>query len=470
MAATSLWKVSGRLDHVLKYAGNEKKTANPVFNESELQGLRDVMDYTYRDYKTEKQHYISGINCSPETARQEMVDTKLQYNKTGGIIAFHGYQSFEEGEVTPELAHEIGIKLAGEMWGDRFEVVVATHLDKTHIHNHLAPTSVPFTDGYNYSSTYENSDRFRIKSDRICEEYNLSVIYEPKHGRLPNPEVYKSEQWGGESYRAEIRAAVDKAISESLSQKDFFARLKKMGYEIKDGKDITVRAQDRKYGLKLFRNFGDDYTKQAINERILTHGTPQKTLTLPEPIPSKQRQTKPIRFTGNIRTTRKIIGFRALYIRYVYLLSGKSHWQIQGQRPLSARQVHFIFRDDIRKMQELKKEMELLGRNRIDSSEQLFSYRKGSEDQIAELTEKRQGLRYKSRRIKDETIKSTVISEIAGISAELRILRREVKVCDRIIVRTAEMKERIREVSEVQANEQKSKTKEVSNRQKHLQY
>ncbi|NLM78296.1 MAG: hypothetical protein GX173_09455 [Ruminococcaceae bacterium] len=121
-------------------------------------------------------------------------------------------------------------------------------------------------------------------------------------------------------------------------------------------------------------------------------------------------------------------------------------------------------------MQELKKEMELLGRNRIDSSDQLFSYRKGLEDKISELTEKRQGLRYKSRRIKDETIKSTVKSEIAGISAELRILRREVKVCDRIIVRTAEMKERIRQVSEVQANEQKSKTKEVSNRQNYLKY
>jgi hypothetical protein len=187
-------------------------------------------------------------------------------------------------------------------------------------------------------------------------------------------------------------------------------------------------------------------------------------------MPSKPRQTKPMRFTGNIRTTRKITGFRALYIRYIYLLSGKSQWQIQGQRPLSARQVHFIFRDDIRKMQELKKEMELLGRNRIDSSEQLFSYRKGSEDKISELTEKRQGLRYKSRRIKDETIKSTVKSEIAGISEELRILRREVKVCDRIIVRTAEMKERIRRAYEVQANEQKSKTKEVSNRQNYLQY
>ncbi len=461
MATTSLWKIKGRLDHVLRYAGNEEKTANAVFNESELQGLRDVMNYTYRDYKTEKQHYISGINCSPETARQEMVDTKLQYNKTDGIIAFHGYQSFDEGEVTPELAHEIGIKLAGEMWGDRFEVVVATHLDKKHIHNHFVLNSVSFKDGYKYYSNYENNDRFRIKSDRLCEEYNLSVIYEPKHGRRPNPEVYKSEQWGGESYRAEIRAAVDKAISESLSQKNFFARIKKMGYEIKDGKDITVKAQDRKYGLKLFRNFGDEYTKRAINERILTHGTPKKPLPLPGPMPSKPHRTKSMRFTGNICTTRKITGFRALYIRYVYLLSGKSQWQIQGQRPLFARQVHFIFRDDIRKMQELKKEMELLGRNRIDSSEQLFSYRKGAEDKIAELTKKRQGFRYKLRRIKDETTISAVKSEIAGISAEMGILRREVKVCDRIIARTAEMKERIRLVSEVQANEQKSKIKEV---------
>ena len=97
MASTSLWKVTTRLDHVLEYAGNEKKTANPNFNKSELQGLRDVMNYTVQDYKTEKQHYVSGINCSPETARQEMIDTKKQYGKMGGIIAFHGYQSFAEG-------------------------------------------------------------------------------------------------------------------------------------------------------------------------------------------------------------------------------------------------------------------------------------------------------------------------------------------------------------------------------------
>ena len=167
MATTALWKIKGRLDHVLDYAGNEDKTKNPEFTASEFQGLRDVMNYTYQDFKTEKQHYVSGINCDPEIARQQMIDTKNQYRKTGGIIAFHGYQSFKEGEVTPELAHEIGMKLAREMWGDRFEVVVATHLDKKHIHNHFVLNSVSFADGYKYYSNYENTDRFRIKSDRI---------------------------------------------------------------------------------------------------------------------------------------------------------------------------------------------------------------------------------------------------------------------------------------------------------------
>ena len=441
---------------MLDYAGNEEKTANPCFNELELQGLRDVMDYTFRDYKTEKQHYVSGINCSPETARQEMIDTKLQYNKTGGIIAFHGYQSFEEGEVTPALAHEIGMKLAQEMWGDRFEVVVATHLDKTHIHNHFVLNSVSFKDGYKYYSNFENTGRFRVKSDRLCEEYDLSVIYEPQRGRRPSKAVYQSEQWGGDSYRSQIRSAVDKAINESLSHKDFFVKLKKMGYEIKDGKDITVRAQGRKYGLKLFRNFGDDYTRQAINDRILALGAPQRTLPPPEPKPPK-----PVRFTGNIRTTRKLTGFRALFIRYIYLLGGRPQRQLQGQLPPTAQQVHFIFRDDIRKMQELKNEMKLLGRNHIDSAEQLFSYRKVAAGKIAELTEKRQGLRYKTRRTKDKTALSAIKSEIAGISTELGTLRREVNLCDSITARTALMKERIRQASEIRANEQKNKTKEV---------
>ena len=308
---------------MLDYAGNEGKTTNPDYNESEVQGLRDVMDYACQDYKTEKQHYVSGINCSPETARQDMIDTKKQFSKPGGIIAFHAYQSFAPGEVTPELAHEIGMKLAQETWGGRFEVVVATHLDKAHIHNHFVINSVSFKDGYKYYDNNENYDRFRVKSDKLCQQYRLSVIDEPQRGRRPSYDIYLAEQAGEPTYRSLVRADIDRVIGESLTDRQFYANLKKMGYDIKFGKDITVRPQGKERGLKLFRNFGEDYTMSAINRRILSHGIPQRTPPPPEPQPAKR-----VQFKGNIQTIQRMTGFRALYIRYYYLLGGRPQWQI----------------------------------------------------------------------------------------------------------------------------------------------
>ena len=151
------------MDHVIDYVNNAEKTENVKFSRQDLQGLRDVMDYMLQDYKTEQQYYVTGLNCHPQTARQEMMVTKKQYQKEGGIIAYHGYQSFMPGEVTPQQAHEIGVKLAEELWGARFEVIVATHLDKAHIHNHFVLNSVSFADGRCY---YDNN-----------ASYDLSLIH-----------------------------------------------------------------------------------------------------------------------------------------------------------------------------------------------------------------------------------------------------------------------------------------------------
>jgi hypothetical protein len=460
MATTKIWSIKGRLDHVLDYAENEDKTVNPDYSGVDVQGLRDVMDYACQDYKTEKQHFVSGINCSPETARQEMLDTKAQYGKSGGIIAFHAYQSFAEGEVTPELAHEIGMKLAQEMWGDRFEVIVATHLDKAHIHNHFVLNSVSFADGYKYYDNNENYDRFRVKSDKLCEQYRLSVIDEPQRGRRPSYAVYLAEGKGEPTYRSLIRADVDKAIAEALTDKQFFANLKKMGYEYKVGKYITVRPQGKDYGLRLARNFGEDYTLEAIKRRILTQSAPQRQRLMPEPPTTVKR----VQFKGNIKTMQRITGFRALYLRYFYLLGGRPQWQMRTQnRPPTAKKILFIFREDIRKMHELSNEMKLLGRNHIDCAEQLSSYKEGLTVKIAELTDTRQHLRYKARSVKDDPTLVGLKAEIAGLSAELGTLRKEVKLCDSIEARTAVMREKIRMAAEIRGKEQeqiKSQTKE----------
>ena len=135
MATTSLWHIEGRLKDLIDYVENPEKTRTDNPN---LQPLWDVFSYVSRPEATEQGEYVSAINCLKEIALQQMILTKKQYGKDDGYIAWHGYQSFKPDEVTPEQAHEIGLQLAKEMWSDRFQIIVTTHLDKDHIHNHFA--------------------------------------------------------------------------------------------------------------------------------------------------------------------------------------------------------------------------------------------------------------------------------------------------------------------------------------------
>lgn len=161
MATTSIWAVKGWLGKVVLYIENPDKTDNPKFYRQEeltdvqTQSLSDVIDYAVRAEKTAVtpddesamvvRQFISGINCLPSTARDEMLAVKKRFGKEDGVIAYHGYQSFAPGEATPELAHEIGVKLAQRLWGERYQVLVATHLDKeNHLHNHFVLNSLDF--------------------------------------------------------------------------------------------------------------------------------------------------------------------------------------------------------------------------------------------------------------------------------------------------------------------------------------
>ena len=117
MATTSLWKVEARLDKVLKYISNIEKIKNKNYTNDLYKSLHNTIEYVKADFKTEKQFYVTGINCNEKTALQDMILTKKHFGKEKGILAFHGYQSFAEGEVTAEQAHRIGIRLAEELWG-----------------------------------------------------------------------------------------------------------------------------------------------------------------------------------------------------------------------------------------------------------------------------------------------------------------------------------------------------------------
>lgn len=130
MAVCEIWDVKGRLDHPIDYAENPEKTANPKYTEADLQALVDVMEYATNKDKTEKRFFVTGVNCDTATARDEMMIAKAEWHDESEIVCYHGFQSFKHGEVTPEVAHEVGVKLAEKMWGDRFQVIVATQVRK----------------------------------------------------------------------------------------------------------------------------------------------------------------------------------------------------------------------------------------------------------------------------------------------------------------------------------------------------
>jgi len=182
MAVTKIWPVRGRVGKAVDYVENPEKTENPDFGRD----LYEVMTYAANPEKTEQQYYVSGLNCVPEIARQQMTITKKRFGKEGGIVAFHAYQSFAPGEATPDQAHRIGVQLARELWGDRFEVVIATHLNTGCCHNHFVLNSVSFADGKRYNDckatkrihTYRGelrcADRIFERSGHIRE--NLMAI------------------------------------------------------------------------------------------------------------------------------------------------------------------------------------------------------------------------------------------------------------------------------------------------------
>ena len=317
MAVTSIWHVkSGGLGRVLDYAKNERKTSNPEYDKKQAaveqeKWLSDVITYATRDKKTQiivhderaeiMRRFVSGVNCQPETVRDEMRAVKRKFGKTDGVIAYHGYQSFAPGEATPEMAHEIGVKLADRLWGDRFQVIVTTHLDKAHhLHNHFVLNNVSMVDGKKYYRSERDYYNMQRESDALCREYGLSVIEEPKRGQSKHYAEWDAERQGRQTWRGLVKTDVDTAIRQSMTEQQFWQNLRKMGYEIKAGKDISVKPPGKKRFVRLHRNFGDDYAIEGIRKRILAQTRPERRI-----IPPDQCLKRYKRYANKFRTQRK---------------------------------------------------------------------------------------------------------------------------------------------------------------------
>ncbi len=467
MATTAIWDVRGWLGKVVIYVENPDKTENPAFyqkqdmTDKEAQGLADVIEYAVQNKKVQKSaglendvsslsRYVTGVNCFPATAREEMMAVKKRYGKEDGIVAFHGYQSFAPGEATPDAAHEIGIRLAKELWGERFQVIVATHLDKeNHIHNHFVLNSVSFADGYRYNDCTDTYMEMRKASDRLCQEYGLSVVENPRRGKSKQYGEWRADKQGKPTWRDLIKKDVDRAIREAMTDRQFFHNLHSMGYEIKLGKDISVRPPGKDRFFRLARNFGEEYTLDAICRRILSAGTRPRS----KASPPKQTVTA-YRFKGDIKKAGRIGGLRGLYLHYCYKLG------ILPKGRASPQNMHFLLREDIRKMRTISQEARLLARNRIDTAEQLSSYKEGLQKKMETLAADRKRLKNRLRSAGDEQPLAILKADISAITKELSKLRGEVKLCDGIAGRSEIMAEKLNVVREDEKQEKEEKSHE----------
>ena len=447
MATTSILAIKERLDHVIDYTTNPSKTSKEAYSE-----LHKVIEYAKASYKTEEQLYVTAINCDKDSIHEDMMRTKRRYSKTNGILGFHAFQSFAKGEVTPEIAHEVGVKLANELWGDRFEVVVTTHLNTEHIHNHFCLNSVSYKDGKKYYNNRHTYAVMRETSDRLCEEYKLSVIQEKPCGKhnIDYTKYYK-EQVNKSNHHTIAKEDIDYAIGQAYSYKDFLSILNKMDYTVENryGK-LSVRKEPYKKNIRIERAFGDDYKIENIEKRIY------ETQAIREPFPEARAKPKRYRVVKkqNLKNRKKAKGIKALYLHYCFLL------KVYPKNKKMKKQYSKELREEIKKMDKISKEARILCRKNIQSAQELLAYKKSLILDRKENKAKVESLWKKNRKVANESEKQKNYEEIKVLQNEIKKLNEEIDLIEDIETRTPKIKETIDEAEN--RNQDKEKEKENS--------
>lgn len=412
MAYTKVFAIRARLDDRVKYAVNGEKTE-----------LNEKIGYAADLVKTSSVRFVTALNCkSAETAFDVMRKTKEKFGKTGGVLGYHFIQSFAPGEVTPEQAHEIGCEFARRLFGNDFEVVIGTHLDKAHPHNHIVVNSVSRADGHKYHSSPESYyNDVRGTSDALCRENDLSVI--TPQGKGKHYAEWKAEQGDKPTVRGIIRADIDTIIGQAYTYDSFLMLLRRNGYEVRrspNRKYTTVKPPGAKRAIRL-DSLGKGYTEADILLRL----SRQRHSGMTPPIIA--HPVKRYRMKGKLSTVRKkkITGFHALYLRYLYLLRG-------GRRKKLPPKLPFSVKREVIHLERYEQQFKYLLSSGITTETELEQRIRVLEWDIRLLEEQRKPLYQERRNASDEETQTRYSTEIERQTAALREKRREVRLCRRI--------------------------------------
>ena len=412
VAYTKVFAIRARLDKRVRYITDGEKTS-----------LASSITYISNPEKTEQFFFTSVLNCSSvDTALSEMMETKQQFGKMGGVLGYHFIQSFQPGEATPEQAHAIGLEFAKRLFGKRYEVVISTHLNKHHLHNHLVVNSVSCVDGQKYHSSPESYyNDVRGTSDALCRENDLSVI--APQGKGKHYAEWKAEQGGKPTVRGVIRADIDTIIGQAYTYDSFLMLLRRNGYEVRrspNRKYTTVKSPGAKRAIRL-NSLGKGYTEADILLRL----SRQRHGGMAPPIIA--HPVKRYRMKGKLSTVRKkkITGFHALYLRYLYLLRG-------GRRKKLPPKLPFSVKREVIHLERYEQQFKYLLSSGITTEAELEQRIHVLEWDIRLLEEQRKPLYQERRNTSDEEAQAKYSAEIQQQTATLREKRGELRLCRRI--------------------------------------
>ena len=442
MAYTSVIPVH-RLKGSVEYVLDEKKTSRGLNAKS----LEEAVDYALNRAKTEQDLFESAIACTCKTAFEDMCRIKEMWHKTGGVQGFHLVQSFAAGEVTPELAHQIGLELAEQILRGKYQAVVSTHLNTGHIHNHIVWNSVAIQDGKKYHSNSKSYyTEVRAMSDALCKQHGLSVIRENRSEQVGRPyPQWLAEQENRSTWKTAIQQDIDSVIAEVLTWNQFVRALEEKGYTLRmNRKYITLQPPGKARPVR-FKTLGKNYTPEAIRRRILY---PQSHK------PAGRKSLPPGLYAVIIEQPRKhYSGLRGLYVSYLFQV---------GVLPSKPRYPSYAVREDIRKLDERIEQMEFIFEHEIEDRGQLKNMLQTAEAEIEKLTKERKRL---YRREPDSP-------RIDELTFQLKKQRKTVRICKRIEEHSLAIEQRLEASRQEQAQrenrqqEAKQREAEINEKQK----
>ena len=394
--------------------------------------LQAVINYGKNGDKTENGILVSSVNCSIETAYEEMALTKKFFHKENNVLGYHIIQSFKGNEVSPKLANQIGKELAEELWGDKYQVVICTHINKENVHNHMILNSVSFIDGIKYHNSKAQIAFLKETSDSLCLNYGLSIVDTPKANKEKEFRQKNIDYFNHTDEKMQrIITDIDNAIKSAKKYSDFKLILKSKGYEnIKDsGKYLSLKTPYYSRNIRINRAFGEKYSVEGIKERIYGY--------IKEDLPPVQNYKS--KYYKKIYTGPKInkfllktSSFYRLYVHYLYffgILPAKNEYK----------ELSPDYYKQKRKNNMIIEEINFLARHSFSSIAEITEYKENLENKLPELKGKRE-LLWKNHKSADTNKKDEILKDINALTEEIDKIQAQKNACNRIVARYEEIK------------------------------